>query len=134
MAFSITRYSILRYTILGYTILRYTKLVKKIHTSSDQMLSSVIRVFTHTFYPITQTHTLHINTKKQLIRAALSYKVYIIFYLVLLVVAIRSYKLLRMGNQQQLDGLYHQLYLRVLRNLVGYTIQPFGLLQFSFCG
>lgn len=129
MAFSITRYSILRYTIL-----RYTKLSNKIQPSSDQILSSVTRVFTHTFCPITQTHTLHINTKKQLIRAALSYKVYIIFYLVLLVVAIRSYKLLQMGNQQQLDGLCHQLYLLVLRNLVGYTIQPFGLLQFSFCG
>lgn len=129
MAFSITRYSILRYTILRYTIL-----AKKIQPSSDQILSSVTRVFTHTFCPITQTHTLHINTKKQLIRAALSYKVYIIFYLVLLVVAIRSYKLLRMGNQQQLDGLCHQLYLRVLRNLVDYTIQLFGLLQFSFCG
>ena len=129
MAFSITRYSILRYTIL-----RYTKSAKKIHTSSDQMLTSVTTVFTHTFCPITQTHTLHINTKKQLLRAALSYKVYIIFYLILLVEAIRSCKLLRMGNQQQLDGLCHQLYLRVLRNLVGYTIQPFGLLQFSFCG
>ena len=129
MAFSITRYSILRYTIL-----RYTKLSKKIQPSSDQMLSSVIMVFTHTFCPITQTHMLYINTKKQLIRAALSYKVYIIFFLVLLVVAIRSYKLLQMGNQQQLDGLCHQLYLRVLRNLVDYTIQPFGLLQFSFCG
>ena len=129
MAFSITRYSILRYTIL-----RYTKLAKKIHASSDQILSGVIRVFTHTFCPIAQTHTLHINTKKQLFRAALSYKVYIIFYFVLLVVAIRSCKLLRMENQQQLDDLCHQLYLHVLRNLVGYTIQPFGLLQFSFCG
>ena len=129
MAFSITRYSILRYTIL-----RYTKLAKKIHASSDQILSGVIRVFTHTFCPIAQTHTLHINTKKQLFRAALSYKVYIIFYLVLLVEAIRSCKLLRMENQQQLDDLCHQLYLHVLRNLVGYTIQPFGLLQFSFCG
>lgn len=129
MAFSITRYSILRYTIL-----HYTKLAKKIHASSDQILSCVTRVFTHTFCPITQTHTLHINTKKQLFRAALSYKVYIIFYLVLLVEAIRSCKLLRMGNQQQLDDLCHQLYLHVLRNLVGYTIQPFGLLQFSFCG
>lgn len=129
MAFSITRYSILRYTIL-----HYTKLAKKIHASSDQILSGVTRVFTHTFCPITQTHTLHINTKKQLFRAALSYKVYIIFYLVLLVVAIRSCKLLRMGNQQQLDDLCHQLYLPVLRNLVDYTIQPFGLLQFSFCG
>ena len=128
MAFSITRYSILRYTIL-----HYTKLAKKIHASSDQILSGVTRVFTHTFCPITQTHTLHINTKKQLLRAALSYKVYIIFYLVLLVVAIRSCKLLRMGNQQQLDDLCHQLYLHVLRNLVDYTIQPFGLLQFSFC-
>ena len=127
MAFSITRYSILRYTIL-----RYTKLAKKIHTSSDQMLSSVTKVFTHTFCPITQVHASPKSTKKQLIRAALSYKVYIIFYLVLLVVAIRSCTLLRMGNQQQLDGLCHQLYLRVLRNLVGYTIQPFGLLQFSF--
>lgn len=134
MAFSITRYSILRYTILRYTILHYTKLAKKIHTSSDQMLSRVTGVFTHTFCPITQIHTSPKSTKKQLIRAALSYKVYIIFYLVLLVVAIRSCKLLRMGNQQQLDGLCHQLYLRVLRNLVGYTIQPFGLLQFSFCG
>ena len=129
MAFSITRYSILRYTILHYTIL-----AKKIHASSDQILSGVTRVFTHTFCPITQTHTLHINTKKQLFRAALSYKVYIIFYLVLLVEAIRSCKLLRMGNQQQLDDLCHQLYLHVLRNLEGYTIQPFGLLQFSFCG
>lgn len=129
MAFSITRSSILRYTIL-----RYTKLQNKIQLSSDQILSSVTRIFTHTFCPITQTHTLHINTKKQLFRAALSYKVYIIFYLVLLVVAIRSCKLLRMGNQQQLDDLCHQLYLHVLRNLVGYTIQPFGLLQFSFCG
>ena len=128
MAFSITRYSILRYTILHYTIL-----AKKIHASSDQILSGVTRVFTHTFCPITQTHTLHINTKKQLFRAALSYKVYIIFYLVLLVEAIRSCKLLRMGNQQQLDDLCHQLYLHVLRNLEGYTIQPFGLLQFSFC-
>ena len=129
MAFSITRYSILRYTIL-----RYTKLAKKIQPSSDQILSSVTRVFTHTFCPITQSHSSYISTKKQPFRAALSYKVYIIFYLVLLVVAIRSYKLLQMGNQQQLDGLCHQLYLRVLRNLVGYTIQLFGLLQFSFCG
>ena len=129
MAFSITRYSILRYTIL-----RYTKLQNKIKHLSYQCLSSAIKIFTHTFCPITQTHTLHINTKKQLFRAALSYKVYIIFYLVLLVVAIRSCKLLRMGNQQQLDDLCHQLYLPVLRNLVGYTIQPFGLLQFSFCG
>ena len=129
MAFSITRYSILRYTIL-----RYTKLAKKIQPSSDQILSSVTRVFTHTFCPITQVHTSPKSTKKQLIRAALPYKVYIIFYLALLVVAIRSYKLLQMGNQQQLDGLCHQLYLRVLRNLVGYTIQLFGLLQFSFCG
>ena len=129
MAFSITRYSILRYTIL-----RYTKLQNKIKHLSYQCLSSVIKIFTHTFCPITQTHTLHINTKKQLFRAALSYKVYIIFYLVLLVVAIRSCKLLRMENQQQLDGLCHQLYLHVLRNLVGCTIQLFGLLQFSFCG
>ena len=129
MAFSITRYSILRYTIL-----HYTKSAKKIHALSDQILSGVTRVFTHTFCPITQSHTLHINTKKQLFRAALSYKVYIIFYLVLLVEAIRSYKLLRMENQQQLDDLCHQLYLHVLRNLVDCTIQPFGLLQFSFCG
>ena len=111
------------------------------HTSEIQSLTNFVcrlllekRIFTHTFCPITQTHTLHINTKKQLFRAALSYKVYIIFYLVLLVEAIRSCKLLRMGNQQQLDDLCHQLYLHVLRNLVGYTIQPFGLLQFSFCG
>lgn len=114
----------LRYA-LYYVILKQNK----IKHLSYQCLSSVIR-FLPTFCPITQTHTLHINTKAALL-SCFVISCILFFTLVLLICVHKNMKLLRMGDQQQLDGLCHQLYLRS-RNLVGCTIQLFWSLQFSF--